>query len=825
VAVSRPSAPSSTYRVQLTPQFGFEALAAAAPYLDRLGVGAAYLSPILQAAPGSEHGYDVVDHAVVSADLGGEDGLRAAAKALHEHGIAVVVDVVPNHMALPEPEYLNHALWAALRDGPASSYASWFDIELGHDQPVIMPILGHRIDEVLDAGELTVDATGGPGGEPVLRYYDHVLPIRPGTEHLPVEDLLAAQHYRVAYWRVASEQLNYRRFFDIDTLVAIRVEEREVFDATHAVLSRLVAEGFVDGVRVDHPDGLADPRGYLRRLAQATDGAWVVVEKILAYDESLPTDWPCAGTTGYESLQRVGGLFVDPAGGGVLRSAFGGFTGDERSWYEVAEESRRHVLDEVLVAEVDRLAAVAHEICQDHLRLRDYSRRGLADALDELLIAMHVYRAYVVPGEEPPPESVALLEQAATQARERSPDRAAEVDLLRDLALGRLGRGRHRDEFVVRFQQTSGPVAAKGVEDTACYRWFPLSALGEVGGEPDRFGVTPEEFHAWAAERQETWPYVMNSLSTHDTKRSEDVRARLAALSEIPGEWAHTVHAWRSEGEQLVRSDAREPAEAVGPGFDDAHIEWLFWQTLVGAWPIDADRLVAYLVKAAREAKVSTTWSAPDEGYERGLSTFVRCVLADESLMGAVAQLVERLQPAFVTNSLGQRAIQLLTPGVPDIYGGCETVSLRLVDPDNREPVRVAHLDVALEAALAEVPDPWGDLDAAKLRLTALGLDLRRRHPHALGASGAVLPVRAKGEAAEHVVGLVRGYAVAAVASRFALRLAAGGGWRDTVVLLPPGHWRDVLTGAAHDLTAGAVAAEELFAGWPVALLVRAEEG
>jgi (1->4)-alpha-D-glucan 1-alpha-D-glucosylmutase len=819
------SSPLSTYRIQLAAQHGFDGLSDAVPYLTKLGVSDVYLSPILQAVPGSQHGYDVIDHARVSTDLGGEEGLLAAVKVLHERDIGVVVDVVPNHMALPAPETLNPVLWSILRAGPGSPYARWLDAELhwdegsadsnlsndGTPQPngstrqLILPILGARIDEVLDAGELTLDATGGPDGGPVLRYHGHVLPIRQSTETLPLEELLANQHYRLAFWRVAHEELNYRRFFDIDTLVAIRVELPEVFNATHELTSRLVTGSVISGLRIDHPDGLADPREYLRRLADATDNAWVVAEKILAYYEELPADWPCAGTTGYEAALRIGGLFIDPAGGPVLTEEFATFTGRDASWAEVVEQSRRDVLDRVLAAELDRLADVAYRLCQSNVRLRDHSRRGLTDGLAELLIAMDVYRAYVVPGEEPPQESVDTLERAAASARQRRPDRTPEIDLLVDLALGRRGRGPLHDEFCIRFQQTSGPVAAKGVEDTACYRWFPLSSLCEVGGDPDRFGVDPDEFHQWAAERQRRWPYTMNALSTHDTKRSEDVRARLAALSELPGEWTRAVSSWR----------------AAAGSCDDPTTEWLLWQTLVGAWPIDTNRLVSYLIKAAREAKVRTSWSSPDAEYERRIDAYVGRVFASDELLASVAQFVERLHPAFVANCLGQRVIQLLTPGVLDLYAGCETVNLRLVDPDNRVPVDIDALDHLLNRALAGVPDPFADLPTAKMRLTCLGLHLRRRYPELVGAEGDITPVTTTGDAAGHLVGLMRGERLVAVATRLPFGLRTHGGWRETSISLPAGSWRELLTESTYDVDDGPLSAQSLLAHWPVALLER----
>ncbi|MEZ5115280.1 MAG: malto-oligosyltrehalose synthase [Candidatus Nanopelagicales bacterium] len=809
-------APLSTYRIQLTPAHGFGSLEQRADYLRDLGVGHAYLSPVLQATPGSTHGYDVVDHGHVSYELGGEPELLRAAAALADRGIGVVVDVVPNHMALPVPEHLNAAFWSVLRDGGESPSAEWFDIDWTLDQPVLIPVLGRRIGECLDAGEITLERQGGPDGLPVVRYYEHVLPVRPGTEDLPLEDLLAAQHYRLAYWRAAGEELNYRRFFDVDTLLGFRVEQEEVFDASHGVLLRLVRDGVVSGLRIDHPDGLADPRGYLRRLSAATGGAWVVVEKILEGDEELPPDWECAGTTGYEALQRVCGLFVDPDGGPVLTGALAALApaGDPATlpWEAAQEQARRDVLGGILAAEVDRLAAVAYDVCQSSVRLRDFSRRGLTEALVELLAAVPVYRAYVVPGEEPPEESVRVVDGTAEVATSRLPARAAEIALLRDLALGRLGRGERRDEFCLRFQQTTGPAVAKGVEDTAFYRWFPLSALDEVGGEPARFGFSAEEVHTWAARRQQRWPDAMTALSTHDTKRSEDVRARLAALSERPDLWVEAIRHWRDISGGLTAPD----------GTVDGATGWLLWQTLVGAWPIDAERLSAYLVKATREAKLRTSWTAPDEEYERHLVESVHRLVSDEQVAARARDVVAALHPGFVGNVLGQRAVQLLLPGVPDVYQGCETVSLRLVDPDNRVQPDQDHLDALLRRSLAESPDPYRDLDAAKMRLTALGLRLRRDRPGQVGARGSYQPLAFTGPAATHGFGFARGDDLAVTVTRFSLRLNDSGGWQDTVCLLPDGTWRDLLTGATHHAAGpGGLRVSALHARWPVTLLVR----
>ena len=796
--------PTSTYRLQLRPDFGFDEAAEVLPYLDDLGVSHVYLSPVLQAAAGSTHGYDVVDHSRINDELGGAEGFHRLSAAAQALGMGVVVDVVPNHMAVPTPAWHNAALWSVLRNGPASPYARWFDVEwAAQERALLMPVLGRRIGEVVADGEITLDSSGDPPGEPVLRYFDHVFPVRPGTEDLPLPELLDRQFYRLAHWRVGDEELNYRRFFDIDTLAAVRVEDEQVFAETHSVLVALVAEGRIQGLRIDHPDGLADPRGYVMRLFAAT-GAWIVVEKILEGDEQLPADWPCAGTTGYDALLRVGGLLVDPAAEAALTSIYGQLTGEPTDFGAVVDEAKRFVVEHGLHAEVARLVEVAAAICHDHLELRDHTRRCLRESLVELLVAVPVYRAYVVPGEPAPEESCRVIEAAVAAARDQlAEDRHGTVDLLGELALGTRGRGAHRDEFVVRFQQTCGPVMAKGIEDTAFYRWFRLSSLNEVGGDPARLGVSPQEFHDWCGRAQAAWPGAMTTLSTHDTKRSEDVRARLSVLSELPGEWSERVTSWRAA------------TSSYRPGELDANTEYLLWQTVVGTWPIDAARLTAYLEKATREAKRRTTWTEPDEQYEAAVRAFAESVLADDAVTAGVAEFVTGLGPAFRANVLSQKLLALTMPGVPDVYQGADLVDLSLVDPDNRRPVdypaRAARLRSLDGGALPR------DLDDEKLLVVSRALRLRRGHPEWFGATSAYLPLVTTSPCA---LAFARAERVVTVASRLTTGLRDG--WGNATVRLPAGAWRDVLTGGTY---AGEPALGEVLATLPVALLALVEDG
>lgn len=696
------SRPLSTYRVQLTPDFGFQQVAEIAWYLRDLGVTHVYLSPILQAVPESRHGYDVTDHSRIRAEFGGAKGFREMADQLAAHDLAIVVDIVPNHMTVPVPESGNIQLWSVLRDGTASPYAKWFDIEWV-DGKVAMPVLGDATEPVQDGD--------------VLRYHDHEFPY-PG-------------YYRLVDWR---EGPGYRRFFDVSSLIGLRVEDRDVFAATHEVIFWLLDEGLVEGLRVDHPDGLADPRGYLARLRERTGGAWTVVEKILLGDERLPGDWACDGTTGYEVLNRINRLFIDPKAKDPLTAIYAEMTGWPTDYHEVMIQAKRDAIRLFFGAEVSRLA--------------------VDGPIEDLLVAMPVYRAYVVPGEEPPSESVAIVEGATR-------DKALAQHLLYGPA-----------EVVTRFQQTCGPVMAKGVEDTALYRWFPLAGLNEVGGEPDAFGLPIGEFHAYAAAMR---PYGMTTLSTHDTKRSEDVRARLAVLSEMPEIWADAVRGWSAQ-----------------VSFD-RHLDYLAWQNLMAAWPISADRFADYLLKAAREAKTRTSWMDRDLAYEDGLRAFAR-----RAVELPVGEFTAAIDGHAMSNSLGQKLVQLMLPGVPDVYQGNETTDFSLVDPDNRRPVQFPRVPVTA----------W---DAAKLHVTTQALRLRRR----LDPAAPYLPLLVEDE---HVVAFARGSEAVAVATRLPVRLAARGGWGATTLTLPPGHWRDLLAGGVYT---GRIPLAHLLHRYPVALMER----
>ncbi|MFF4142916.1 malto-oligosyltrehalose synthase [Streptomyces sp. NPDC001698] len=774
-----PVVPTATYRLQLQPEFPFAAAERAVPYLASLGVSHLHLSPVLQAVPGSAHGYDVVDPTRVRDELGGEEGLRALARTAREHGLGLVVDIVPNHMAMA-PRY-NHALWEVLREGPASPYARWFDIDWeAQGGKVLLPVLGHPVGR--ETGELTVDGD-------VLRYHDHAFPLREGTGRLPLPELLDAQWYRPVWWRLARTELNYRRFFSISELIGVRVEDPEVFRATHAKILQLLAEGVVDGLRVDHPDGLADPDAYLRRLHEATGGRWTVVEKILSDGEHLPASWPVAGTTGYDALRHVDGLFTDPAGAGELAERYRRFAAPRDDsggdWEATVRRAAYTVITHELAAETERLTRVASRVCatSPDPALRDRAPWALRTALRELLVRLRVYRPYA----SVDPASV-VTEQAAEEARLAFvvPEEGEAVDVVRDLVVGRAGSGPGAVEFRTRFAQAASALRAKSVEDTAYYRYVPLLSANEVGGDPGHPAVSPEDFHAHCARVQRDWPGTGTVVSTHDTKRSADVRAALAVLTECPRVWA----------------DLLDEVTGGGEGVPDAQLAWASWQTVFGLGPADGERVRQALLKHVREAGLRTSWTEQRPAYEEAVARFV-----DEGPCGATAgpvtALRTALEPHIRANVLGTALVHLTMPGVPDVYQGTEAEYRALVDPDNRRPVRFPPADA-------------GDKGA----VTVAALRLRARRPELFGPAATYAPLLAEGTAAAHCAAFERSGEVVTAVTRLSLRLAEAGGWRDTRLPLPPGRWSDALAPGRE--FEGHVLVAELFERLPVALLERA---
>jgi (1->4)-alpha-D-glucan 1-alpha-D-glucosylmutase len=873
----------ATYRVQLGPGMGFLELAGLADYLADLGVSHVYLSPVLQAAAGSTHGYDVVDPGRVSTELGGELGFTKAREALAARGLGLVLDVVPNHMSIAGTS--NQWWWDVLENGPASHYAAHFDVDWSpgasvKENRIVLPILGERYAEAVEQGKIRLVREGGNF---TVRYGEHVLPLAPrsldwilrqaagacgsdellfladAAQALPrtteterrrvskrhrdkaviglflarlferqstcaaavdatlaeiagdpdrLDATLERQNFRLAYWRTAASQLGYRRFFDIHTLIGLRIEDPLVLEDTHRLIFGWLARGEIDGVRVDHPDGLRDPEGYLSSVRSVAPDAWIVAEKILAPGERLPETWPIDGTTGYDFLALVDGLLRDPEGVAPLDALATRFGGAPEDVVEQAKAAKREVLRDALGSELSRLVAEWHHLGEIDRRGRDSTWKELAEVLSETLVHFDVYRTYLRPGAPASPADVARVESAIAAARAARTDLDAWLfDWLTSILLRREG-GARAQELAMRFQQVSGALMAKGVEDTTFYRHLRLIAANEVGGAPGFFAVTPEEFHRAMAAPGRT--RTMLGTATHDTKRGEDVRARLAVLSELPLEWAEAVARWNARAERHRQGGAPDDADA-----------YFFWQTLVGAWPLEPERAIQAMEKSVREARRQTSWSRPNEAYEAALRGYIEGVLGDADLRAEVAAFVARIEPATRANALARTLIKLTAPGIPDLYQGTELWDLSLVDPDNRRPVdwkRRRHLlaelrDAAPEAALARAGE-----GVAKLWLVAKVLRLRAADPALF--EGAYVPLAASGARAQNLVAFARGDGLVTIVPRLVAKLDGGSSpasWGDTHVPLPPGRWRDHLTGVPVDGAASAA-----FARFPVALLTRA---
>jgi (1->4)-alpha-D-glucan 1-alpha-D-glucosylmutase len=767
--------PVSSYRLQLSPGFTLHDALAVLPYLNRLGVHHLYLSPILEARPGSAHGYDVVDPTRVSGELGGEQALRALAAAASERGMGLIADIVPNHMAADES---NPWWWDVLRLGRESPHAVAFDIDWEAPAAagrLVLPVLGEALDDALASGAVhAVDDGDGP----LVGYHDRRFPLAPGTEGLALSDLAAAlceQRYELCFWREGLERLNYRRFFDVSDLAALRADDPEVFRRSHELVLRLVREGVLQGLRVDHVDGLADPGAYLRRLRAGAPGAYIVVEKILAPDEAVPDDWPVEGTTGYEFLACAGGLFVDAGGAAAIAETYVAATGRPAAFERTALRAKREALHRLFAPDTDRV-----------LRRAQAAGLGPTSDLREPLAALTVhldaYRTYADSGGLSPQDR-GRLERATHAAAEE----VADVEALRRLAAAVDAPGEPTLPFVQGWQQLTGPVAAKGVEDTALYRDTRLLARNEPGLDPSFMTAAPRQLHGWCAGQAARHP--MTTTSTHDTKRGEDVRSRIAALTLVPERWAAFWESWR------------DPALSGA----DASADWLALQTLAGSYPVGGgdrypDRISEYLVKALREAKEGTSWLDPDEAYEARAVGRVRELLADRDFTEAVGALAGELERLGAAISLGQLVAKLIAPGCPDVYWGNERTRLTLVDPDNRGPVDFEGNDRLLrelEHRHAEDAEELAKELAAtiedgrmKLLMTHLGLRLRRRRERlfanaryvAVGGGGVYAAAR------EHEGGWVLGVAGLRPGTPFAnLPLERADGM--------PERWRDVLTG------------------------------
>ncbi|WP_299056086.1 malto-oligosyltrehalose synthase [uncultured Nocardioides sp.] len=769
--------PTSTYRLQVREGFDLAEAAGHLSYLRDLGVDWVYLSPLLEAEPGSDHGYDVVDHSRVDGSRGGGTELEALSRQAHSLGMGVLIDIVPNHVGVATPA-ANPWWWDLLRNGRGSAYADAFDVDWeAGDGRLVVPVVGDG-----DEGAIEVDVEAGE-----VRYHDNRYPLAPGTTTLD------EQHYRLAHWREADHGLNYRRFFAVNTLAGIRVEEQRWFDESHAEIGRWFREGLADGLRVDHPDGLRDPEGYLADLAELTGGAYVLVEKILEPGEELPQSWSTAGTTGYDAMAQVDRVLVDPAGEEPLTALEARLARRPYDWHALIHDTKRAVADGALGSEVRR---IVRELPADRLAGADADR--LVDAVAELLACFEVYRSYLPTGQE-------HLERAVAEARERRGDLDDVLDVLAPVLAD------PAEPAALRFQQTSGMVMAKGVEDCAFYRTSRLSSLSEVGGDPSVFAVAPTDFHAAMARRQHTWPDAMTATSTHDTKRSEDVRARIAVLAEVPALWEDAL-------DRLL-----EAVPVPDPSFAS-----LLWQAILGAWPSRPHpdlrpRLHAYAEKAMREAGDRTQWTAPDEAYEAAVHACVDAAFDDRRVVAIIEELLAATTRAGQSNGLAAKLVSLTIPGVPDVYQGSEMWEQSLVDPDNRREVDFEVRRTVVDAVAGGVRPPWvgsrQDAGAAKLHVVRTALRLRR---DARELFTTYEPLLAEGPAAGHVLAFDRGGAVT-VATRLPIGLAGAGGWGDTRLRLPsqPGDVPlvDRLTGREW---AGDVLLSELLDAYPVALLAPA---
>jgi (1->4)-alpha-D-glucan 1-alpha-D-glucosylmutase len=885
----RGNCPSSTYRLQVHAGFTLDDATEVLDYLAELGISHAYLSPYLQAANGSTHGYDPVDPSSVNVELGGKAAHQRFCARLEELGLGQILDIVPNHMAVaPNNKYW----WDILENGSSSRYANYFDIdwqptESRLQNKVLVPVLSDQYGAELDRGAIQLTRSEGRFE---VQYGEHHLPVAPETlpmlldcaaqtcrsatmaflsesfGRLPqpaftdraatwarhrdkevlvgllerccneerksfhcidecmkklnghkdeLDAFLQKQNYRLAYWRVASEEIGYRRFFDVNTLIGVRAEREQVFMETHERILEWLRGGVIDGVRVDHADGLRDPQQYFERLRRTAPRAYIVVEKILQRGERLQPGWPIHGTTGYEFIDHANGLLLSDEGLGEIERIYGEFTGESVDFAAMAHEKKLNVEQAGLGSDVTRLTMLFLEICENDRHHRDYTRPDVRRAVREIAANFPVYRTYVAPERnEAGPRDRAYIREAVDGAKRQRTDIDARLfDFMGDvLTLKR--RGALESEFVLRFQQFTSPVMAKGVEDTALYCFNRLLAVNEVGGETALPALSVDEFHALNADAQKHHPLRMLALTTHDTKRSEDVRARLLALTEFPREFGEAVRRWSA---RLAKEEKAGPL--------DRNTQYFFFQTVIGAWPLREERAVASMEKAVREAKVHTSWTKRTQDYEDSLREFVRESLSSQEFVTEVEQFVASLDGVANVNSLAQTLLKYTVPGVPDLYQGSELWDYRLVDPDNRTPV-----DFKLRAKLlaemtgATCQDVLAKMNEGlpKLWVIRKALEARKRHARSFGANGSYTPVAAEGTAAGHVVAFLRGADVAVAVPRLTRKLRAQGGpmqWGDTHVELPGGRWSNALTG--EEMDGGAIMMGDLLREFPVALLIR----
>jgi (1->4)-alpha-D-glucan 1-alpha-D-glucosylmutase len=879
---------SSSYRIQLHAGFTFADASNLAAYLKELGVSHIYCSPYLQAAKGSKHGYDVVDPQKVSSEIGGEQGHAHFCDTLRALGMGQVLDIVPNHMATgPENRYWWDVLENGPSSRYASWFdVDWNSAEVKLQNKVLIPVLGEQYGRALSANQIVIHYDGEsfqvrymdhrfplaprslavplalaaksinapmlnfvadslarlPSPDPTdldllaARHRDkailYELLLRLSTEQPEVaaaiqraveeinknietlDTLLNLQNYRLAYWRTADQELGYRRFFDINSLIGVRVERLHVFHATHYRVLEWLRDGVLDGVRVDHPDGLRDPEQYFARLRASGPGAWILAEKILGPQESLRPTWPIAGTTGYDFLNVCNGLLVHGEGLSELTSIYGSFAGQTESFESLVHAKKLAVAQESLGSDVNRLAQIFVEICENNRDRRDYTRAEIRRAIREVAACFSVYRSYVVPDREQiTDEDRTEIGNAVAVARTQRTDIDPGLFDFIGSVLSLETRGTLETEFLLRFQQFTSPVMAKGVEDTAFYCFNRMIGLNEVGAAPDGNGISIDQFHEYCSRMQTQHPLAMTTLSTHDTKRSDDVRARLAVLTEIPSRMRATFHRW-----------SRKNRPFKTQSFPDLNTEYFLYQSLIGAWQISKDRVIAYMEKAVREAKQQTSWTHQNKEFEDALRSFIGRILESAEFVSELERFVAQILLPGRINSLVQTLLKCTAPGVPDTYQGSELWDLRLVDPDNRGPVDYETRRSMLAELKAGLPvdEVMKSMDTGlpKMWLIHHALKLRREQPQWFDERSSYAPLQTDGAKSTHVIAFLRADSVAAIAPRWNVRL--GGGLGSTMVELPAGSWKNHLTGEA--VNGGRVRVQSLLQRFPVALLVKDSE-
>jgi (1->4)-alpha-D-glucan 1-alpha-D-glucosylmutase len=866
----------ASYRLQVHAGFTLGQAQQVLPYLADLGISHVYLSPCLQAVPGSQHGYDVTDPTRISEDLGGESAWTGFVDGARSHGLGILLDIVPNHMSASEYNpWWDHVL----AHGPFSEFAEYFDFRNEPHRPFRVHLcpLARPYGAALEAGELTLEIAQG---RPRVRHYQNTWPVGPASwglllsaadaptrrtfsadeahafselERLQLieapddEDrsvytrhaaraeqtladalrsgqlqdavdrtqsdkerlnaVLARQFYVLHGWKLAGELVNYRRFFDIGTLSGIRTELPAVFEATHARINNMISSGQIDGVRVDHPDGLREPLEYFKRLRSLLPQGRIYVEKILENDERLKEDWPIDGTVGYEFLAKVNRLWMDDHRTDVLTATYADFTAHSVNFAALVREMKRAIVESTFSADHERLAEAALEIARADWRNRDLSPRHLREALARLIIALPIYRTYRTLNTLHDDDR-RILTEAVQSARIGSPEiDAAALDFLAAL----LTKSRLSDseaDFVAKWQQLTPAVMAKGVEDTTFYRFDRLVSCNEVGSQASLIGISADKFHEFCHSLSDRWPNNLLATSTHDNKRSEDVRTRISILSEIPDRWSQALHQW-----------SQLNAAAWQNRVPDRHAEYLLYQTLIGAWPIDRERCWQYMLKACREAKINTSWHEPNNGYEEKIRGFCEGVFQSVDFITSLERFIEPLILPGRINSLAQTLIKMVAPGVPDFYQGTELWDLSLVDPDNRRPVdferRAALVRRARALPVADVVADW-DSGLPKLWMTARLLAIRRERPEDFGDQSKYQPLVAQGTHLGRLLAFRRGENLIAVVPRFTMTL--GGEWSDTRLPLPGGMWRNCFTDA---VVQREVTPDALFTSFPVALLIR----